>query len=267
MYRQDELGSPSACRELEQYCFTGVKGERKCSQLGSVTDAIIDYWAQLDEGDDEWINTLGTQALQARGSLNGVVLGPLPNNQWQFEVQSWHATAMAHRSIIGPENPEDLAHFVSMRYPKTTIEKELCAKQKILADGYISFNILSITCIFVGGALIILLSFILHRILPLCLRGRGRETQYSKLEWSSNETPQLHRLAHEATGTGSWSRGTGMVPVTRQGDVLAVLEIDDTDHPKLRVRAESESTIESGTSNGKGEQSKLTAEVTEFEKR
>jgi hypothetical protein len=40
-------------------------------------------------------------------------------------------------------------------------------------------------------------------------------------------------MAHEATGTGTWSRGTQSVPVTGSNELLAVLDISDAKHPKL----------------------------------
>ena len=152
MFRQTEPGSPLGCKELEQYCFTGVKGQRKCSPLGNARDAMQSVIDQLDEGDYEWfdwlelttfettvatvdpLRMLGTQVLIARDSLSGPILGPLPENQWQLEVQHWHATAMAHmqetflKYIFGPKNP-DLPLLMRVRYPKTPIERQLCASQ------------------------------------------------------------------------------------------------------------------------------------------
>lgn len=125
MYRQTELGTPLACRELEQHCFTGIKGVQKCSLLQSPDDAIHNLYSQLDEGDESLVSLvphnhiydhhdakdplmiLGTRTLRARYYLNGPILGPLPENQWQLEVLHWHATAMVHmqqafvRPIVG----------------------------------------------------------------------------------------------------------------------------------------------------------------------
>lgn len=70
------------------------------------------------------LGLLGTQALRARDSLNGPLLGPLPDNQWQLEVQHWHATSMAYmqatflQPILGLKNP-DMARVMYVRYPNT----------------------------------------------------------------------------------------------------------------------------------------------------
>jgi hypothetical protein len=75
---------------------------------------------------------LGTQVLTARNKLNGPLVGSLPDNQWQLEVQHWHATALAFlqacflESIIGFQDPK-YSHLI--RYPNTTTEKDLCANQ------------------------------------------------------------------------------------------------------------------------------------------
>ncbi|KAK0613547.1 hypothetical protein B0T14DRAFT_499015 [Immersiella caudata] len=197
MFRQHQPGSPLACQEMDQFCFTDVKGVRKCSRLGSPADAMLDLRAMMDEGDQEWnswfvvttfetmtqvrdpVELLGTRALRARDSLNGPILGPLPDNQWQLEVQHWHSTSAAQlqqtflRTIIGPTNPE-LPNLIEVWRPNTTVERDICANQ-------------------------------------------------------------IQRLAHEATGAGTWSRATGSIPVTKPGDLLAVLDIADPEHPRLRA--------------------------------
>ncbi len=106
--------------------------------------------------------------------------------------------------------------------------------KKILSEGFISFSIFGIACIFGGGGLIVLLSFMLDPILSWCLDRSGRH-RYAKLEWSTNETIQLQRMAHEGSGMGTWSRGTNSIPVTKPGDVLAVLDITNPTHPVLRA--------------------------------
>jgi len=155
MFRQSEPGSPLACEELDQYCFTDVKGERKCSPVGSSIDALSSIYEQLDEGDAEWFNwfemttfeaavgterfveALGSRALRARDSLNGPILGPLPDKQWQVEVQHWNAAALAYmqdtflRAITGPKDRQilRLMSAAGVVYPTTETDHELCANQ------------------------------------------------------------------------------------------------------------------------------------------
>ncbi|KAH8880208.1 hypothetical protein GQ53DRAFT_670404 [Thozetella sp. PMI_491] len=254
MFRQSEPGSPLACRQLEQSCFVGIKGQQRCTPLEGSANSIVDLYSLLDEEDEDWffwlfrttfhvssetigpIALLGTQALTAKSKLSGPLMGSLPDNQWQLEVQHWHATAMAHlqatflESIIGYE---DLAFAPLVRRPNKTAEYELCANQKVLAEGFISVSILGIACIFGGGVLVIVLSFASGPIFSWYLRRGGRD-EYARLEWSTNDPFQLQRLAHEASGIGTWSGGAASVPVTQLGDCLGVLDVVDPTHPKLR---------------------------------
>jgi hypothetical protein len=56
---------------------------------------------------------------------------------------------------------------------------------------------------------------------------------YVLLEWKSNYTLQLQRLAHEQLGLGTWSHTSDAFPVTKRGESLAVLDIIDQKHPRL----------------------------------
>lgn len=59
--------------------------------------------------------------------------------------------------------------------------------------------------------------------------------QYAYLEWITNETLQLHRVAHESPNKAdeTWSRCTSWVPTTAPGALLSSLDISDLKHPRL----------------------------------
>lgn len=59
--------------------------------------------------------------------------------------------------------------------------------------------------------------------------------QYAYLEWITNETLQLHRVAHEGPNKAdeTWSRCTSWVPTTAPGALLSSLDISDLKHPRL----------------------------------
>lgn len=65
------------------------------------------------------------------------------------------------------------------------------------------------------------------------------------MEWTTNETLQLQRLAHEEIGFGNWSRTTSSIPIIETGDILAILDISDPDHPKLGRSISPEAELES----------------------
>lgn len=65
-----------------------------------------------------------------------------------------------------------------------------------------------------------------------CFQRRGYK-QYTQLEWTTNATLQLHRLAHEEAGEDMWTNCTDTIPTTKSGNLLRPLDITDTKHPKL----------------------------------
>lgn len=70
-----------------------------------------------------------------------------------------------------------------------------------------------------------------------CLQQRRKYKSYQRLEWNTNATLQLHRLTQEELGFGTWKGCTDNVPITESsGEVMASLDIDDLEHPKLVVK-------------------------------
>lgn len=57
---------------------------------------------------------------------------------------------------------------------------------------------------------------------------------FAYLEWVTNDTFQLQRLAHEELGCGRWESGADDIPRTAMGDRLALLDVSDLEHPKLQ---------------------------------
>jgi hypothetical protein len=151
MFRQSDPGSPLGCREQEQYCFVGTKGQQKCTTLDSPVEAERYLMRILDDGDEQWaswflatsftvekqtidpLENLGTHVLMARSKLNGPILGRLPDNQWQLEVQHWHATTMAYlqnlfiATVTGYGLAEEYQYLIE--YPNITVEREICKTQ------------------------------------------------------------------------------------------------------------------------------------------
>lgn len=57
---------------------------------------------------------------------------------------------------------------------------------------------------------------------------------FAYLEWVTNDTFQLQRLAHEELGCGRWESGADDIPRTAMGDRLALLDVSDMEHPRLQ---------------------------------
>ena len=101
-----------------------------------------------------------------------------------------------------------------------------------------SFSIFGVFFLFLSGGLIIFISLIIEPILAYLHRKR-QYGQYAYLEWVTNESLQLQRLAHEEIGWGTWSRTEGPVPIVQEGQELACLDLKDIKHPRLCHSSES----------------------------
>jgi hypothetical protein len=70
---------------------------------------------------------------------------------------------------------------------------------------------------------------------PTFMRRYYNRHSYSRLEWCSNGTLQLQRLAHEELGIGTWGACTQDIPVTREGEMLGILDVTDPGHPVFKM--------------------------------
>jgi hypothetical protein len=100
---------------------------------------------------------------------------------------------------------------------------------------------------YITSAIIILVSFTLVPIVGY-LQKRRKYKEYASLEWTTNATLQLHRLAQEELNLGTWSGCINKIPVTEAGEILGSLDIRDLKHPTLALpagtTAEQESKLE-----------------------
>lgn len=106
--------------------------------------------------------------------------------------------------------------------------------QKIKSTAYSSFSLFGLLFIFGLGGILISTSYAIEPILA-CLYRRRRYKDYVYLEWVSNSTLQIQRLAHQGIGSGTWSRSTAEVPITKRGDKLSQLDLTDPSQPLLRA--------------------------------
>lgn len=97
-----------------------------------------------------------------------------------------------------------------------------------------SFSLFGLLFTFVTGALIVVTSYALEPVLGWFHR-RRRYQQYAHLEWLTNGSHHLHRLAHEGLDDESqWLRCDVDIPITKPAVHLAHLDITDLSHPLLR---------------------------------
>ncbi|OIW34366.1 hypothetical protein CONLIGDRAFT_688166 [Coniochaeta ligniaria NRRL 30616] len=250
----DQPSHPLACRMSMQACNPNLPEGQQCSPLGGINDFVANAMSLYTEGTPgyeltKWLleavfvnagmmdvpGTLNAEALLSRKTLIQGMQGPLPDNQWQLEVEFWHNTIVALWQLLfveavrGP--PSGGIYDTWSSEPETDMERLLCRSQKIRNSNYSSFSLFGLYFIFIVGGLIVLLSWIIEPILA-CLH---RRRAYSLLEWSTNDVLQLQRLAHEETGSGggNWSGCASGVPVTGKDCLLSPLDISDQSHPRL----------------------------------
>ncbi|KAG8156517.1 hypothetical protein KVR01_013621 [Diaporthe batatas] len=129
----------------------------------------------------------------------------------------------------GATNPEFFEH---QSPPLNEHERKICNSQKVRSSAYTSFSCFGLYFTFITGALITVISYILEPILN-CLHRRRQHNSYAHLEWISNNSLQLHRMAHEQLMGQKWDRCADDIPTTDPDVFLANLDISDPEHPIL----------------------------------
>ncbi|KAF9641034.1 hypothetical protein BFW01_g12840 [Lasiodiplodia theobromae] len=256
LYTQDEPVSVLACYVSEQYCNPNLPEETRCSPVGGISESafladglwqnakhqrMFRWFASIITASGVTLDVvpglLGDAALTARHGLQLGHSGPLPGNQWQLEVEHWHRTSLVATQAIIADTAKGISDMHLEPWlvrPNNTEEKHLCNSQKIRNAEYFNFSVFGLAFTIALGSLIIVLSYTLEPTLGWVQRRRSWDT-YARLEWVTNETLQLQRLAHEELGSVKWEGCAENVPVTRKGEKLAVLDLHDLDHPRLKA--------------------------------
>ncbi|KAI1129747.1 hypothetical protein F5Y10DRAFT_276535 [Nemania abortiva] len=245
----DEPASPLGCVQQTQFCYEGLPKGKRCGPLASFYDSMSAALemspsqtasAQLNwiatQVDSGWISniikTLGARALTSQRDLVLGLQGPIAKNQWQLDVVYWWATTLAFvqgNFIDGVVGPSDRRLDKYIVPPE---DAQICSNQKIRTTAFTSFNVFGLYFLFLSGALLIAFSFSIEPIIS-CLHAKQRYNQYKYLEWVTGESLQLHRLAHEGVGWGTWARAIEDIPTTEKGQALGCLDLTEPLHPRL----------------------------------
>ncbi|KAK2606837.1 hypothetical protein N8I77_005562 [Diaporthe amygdali] len=232
------------------------KGAEAADRLDWLT--IATYIDALSEA--SMLQQLQDNALLSKQNLFGGYQGSVPNNQWQLDVTNWFSITLAamQTSLLQTTSGFMITdESTAVLRPQTEAARKLCSNQvcilrlgrlfsklivpkKIRTTRYSSFSLFGLLFTYMLGGLILAISYSLEPILA-CLHRRRKYRQYAYLEWMTNETLQLHRLAHEGVdgAIGGWSRCESWVPTTAPGVLLTSLDISDLKHPKLHSSKET----------------------------
>ncbi|KAH9894506.1 hypothetical protein F4778DRAFT_794546 [Xylariomycetidae sp. FL2044] len=266
VYLPMEPASPLGCTEQHQFCSTEFPGTSGCGPLGSMRDALAgvtpffnttytDFAAGVASGDADapglarlvyfathffWEFSFSVSATNLLGSAsllsnrNSGVQGSLPSNQWQLDVNHLWDISLAKWQAMFVDTAHSITYHrrlqIWQNFSSPSLEK-LCNSQKIRSTAYGSFSVFSLAFTFGVGILIILTSYLLEPILRFVYK-KGY-SQYPYLEWVTNGTLQLQRLAHEEMKLGTWSNCSVDMPLAAEDELLGCLDITDLKHPIL----------------------------------
>lgn len=257
-YESDDYVNVLGCIDQHQYCNPN---NNKCTPLMGTAN-ILDEVFKLDLNDRQLavvgriapqqlrlttyysVNGRGPSALRASETVFELSQIGLPNNQWMIEASSWFAIAVAKlqeipiRWATGPPNVPAGSTLDRASFPA---EIQMCKSQIILSPGgTMSFSVLGIAVILIVGIFLMLLSLWLDSITGY-VRWKLQSNDYKRIQWGLDGMFQLHRLAYEAAGQGTWTGGADAIPVTQRGDLMGVPEFHaDSRHPTLYMREQRE---------------------------
>jgi hypothetical protein len=116
-------------------------------------------------------------------------------------------------------------------------QKRSDASKKIISSRYNSFSVLAMAIILSIGTIFIILDYTVEYIFTWMDKRwltHNDSRTYARLEWATNSTLQLQRLAHEELGLGTWHSCAGQNPVTEAHEKLGSLDVSNGRHPVLR---------------------------------
>lgn len=143
----DQASSPLACNIQQQFCYPALSGEAQCEPFSGMYDDSGAY--QFEERQKPsyiWTATLMSQlhdiyniasvlrasALASKFYMQAGIIGPLPDNQWQIDLEYMHNITLANLQSAavsiakGPSNP-NLLQYVNP--PTDSASKKLCKNQ------------------------------------------------------------------------------------------------------------------------------------------
>ncbi|KAK7709700.1 hypothetical protein SLS57_008605 [Botryosphaeria dothidea] len=201
LYMADDMASVMGCVQQYQLCNPNLPKEKRCSPLAAMMDNFENaktLWSEAKKYDalKMPINTLlnfaptaitqnlGIASLTSRYSLQGSMQGPLPDNQWQLDLEHWFTGALSllqSRAVEYATGPSEPAMQKWIIPPKDDAQRYFCDNEKILTTAYTNFNTFGLCLTLVLGGIIIITSYTLETIVSY-IQKRHNPDKYSRLE-------------------------------------------------------------------------------------
>ncbi|KIW21012.1 hypothetical protein PV08_01591 [Exophiala spinifera] len=200
-YLRDEAISTIGCTEQHQFCThngtcTGFLGFDQVQNVKEFNDALTPHQnatfdrmlravafsliAHVVENLGVTTTSMLATSVTKTGSTGAVISEPLPDDQWETELQYWHSVAMAQLQrgmaewATGQIAPSP--QYVQYLLPPTAEQDVWFCKSMIIPSTfYQSFSVLAIMVIVILGTVIIVLGFTIEN-LAACVRSRLRKS-------------------------------------------------------------------------------------------
>ncbi|KAL0944938.1 uncharacterized protein CTRU02_202825 [Colletotrichum truncatum] len=172
--------------------------------------------------------------LRAQELVGGLTQLPLPSNQWEIEMESLMADALAglqHQTleyVTGPAAPsrgttlqlwDTLPESASVAAEDIRVPlRELCGSQRIReTQGTLNFSVVGLGVLFGVGSAMIIASLLLEPLTRFVQMRTGWGTLKAK-RWERDDSLQVMRLLFELRDAGLWKGNTESFPTTETKD-------------------------------------------------
>jgi hypothetical protein len=202
-----------------------------------ITIAAINDAAGLSSV-DTWLSGMDVPLLAADLNVISSSEG-LADNQWILETTNWFATSMniLQRSVAeyatGP--PGKLGRYTAGNSSTVPELDWFCKNVVVENNSYVSFSMLSLCLIFIIGLLLILVSLWIESLVK-SIQLRLKKGKSFERRWYLDSALQLHRMAFESAGLGSWKDGPKEIPLTEKPEKIGVEREWDTRRGSLKEK-------------------------------
>ncbi|WQF84046.1 hypothetical protein CDEST_09060 [Colletotrichum destructivum] len=249
-YLPDRFVSPIACADGHQICnpmndrCTSFLGSAELSEAArsarlALNPTQVATLARIGPGiyTSTFYNLVWTRTqsfLRAQELVAGLSQLSLPSNQWQIEMGSLMADALAslqHETleyVTGPAAPVQ----GTMLQPWDTLPnsssvaaddirapmRDLCGSQRVRdTRGTLNFSVVGLSVLLGVGSAFIILSFFLEFLTRFFQQKTGWGTLKAK-RWERDESLQVMRMLYELRDAGMWKGTTESFPTTETKD-------------------------------------------------
>ncbi|CAK1358405.1 hypothetical protein CB0940_06977 [Cercospora beticola] len=173
----------------------------------------------------------GPSAVSAYDQIYERYSGPLPDNQWQKEVEGWYQTALANLQFRIAEMPnhkwgemdKDSPFYTpvgSLNYTGAQAMKDLCHQQLMRSTAqYQSFSMAGLLIVIIVSCIIILTSWVIDTCVGIQKNRRpGGDKRHKRLAWIADGKLQLLRMALHNGGHAEWSNEDKVTPIGSPAD-------------------------------------------------